>query len=136
VIALDTNVIVRLIVQDDLRQASLVERLIQQASEAEEACFIGDPVLCELEWVLEKSYGAKRADILAAMQELAAREVFSFEDPETFRWALTVYQESKADFSDALIGGRAKARGARTTYTFDRALARQEGFSLLGLNLL
>jgi predicted nucleic-acid-binding protein len=136
VIALDTNIIVRMIVQDDPRQAALAEKLVQRASEAEETCFVGDPVLCELEWVLTKSYGAKRVEVLAAMQELAGRKVFTFEDPDTFRWALTLYQESRADFSDALIGGRAKARGARTTYTFDRALAGQEGFSLLGLSLL
>jgi predicted nucleic-acid-binding protein len=136
VIALDTNIIVRMIVQDEPRQAALAEKLVQQASDARETCFVGDPVLCELEWVLTKSYGAKRADVLAAMQELAMRDVFTFEDLDTFHWALTLYQESKADFSDALIGGRARARGARTTYTFDRALARQEGFSLLGLNLL
>jgi predicted nucleic-acid-binding protein len=55
VIALDTNIIVRMIVQDDPRQAALAEKLVQQASETEEACFIGDPVLCELEWVLTKS---------------------------------------------------------------------------------
>ena len=45
-IALDTNILVRLITQDDPRQAVLAERLIQQATEEGEDCFVSDVVLC------------------------------------------------------------------------------------------
>jgi predicted nucleic-acid-binding protein len=130
-IALDTNILVRLMTQDNPRQAALAERLIQQATEEGEVCFISDVVLCELEWVLENSYGATRSDLLAAMQELALKEIFAFENSDSLQWAITLYRESKAEFSDALIGAKARAQGAVTTYTLDRALSRQEGFSLL-----
>lgn len=130
-IALDTNILVRLITQDDPRQAALAERLVQQATEQGEVCFVSDVVLCELEWVLESCYEATRSDLLTAIQEIAFREIFAFEDSDSLHWAINLYRESKVEFSDALIGAKALAKGARATYTFDRALSHHEGFSLL-----
>lgn len=130
-IALDTNILVRLITQDDPQQATLAERLIRESTEKGEVCFVSDVVLCELEWVLEACYGATRSDVLTAIQEFASREAFSFEDSDALHWAIDLYGKSKAELSDALIGAKAQAQGARTTYTFDRVLARHEGYSLL-----
>ncbi|HEY3567220.1 MAG TPA: type II toxin-antitoxin system VapC family toxin [Thermoanaerobaculia bacterium] len=130
-IALDTNILVRLITQDDPQQAALAERLIQQATEEGEVCFVSDVVLCELEWVLEGCYGATRSDLLAAIQEIASREVFAFEDSDSLHWAIDLFRKSKVELSDALIGARARAKDARTTYTFDRVLSHHEGYSLL-----
>jgi predicted nucleic-acid-binding protein len=130
-IALDTNILVRLITQDDPQQAALVERLIKQATEEGEACFVSDVVLCELEWVLEGCYGATRSDLLTAIQELASREVFAFEDSDSLHWVIELFRKGKVELSDALIGGKARAQGARTTYTFDRVLSHNEGYSLL-----
>ena len=130
-IALDTNILIRLIVRDDPKQTALAERLVETAAENGEPCLATDPVLCEIGWVLESVYGAARSEILAAMQELLAQEVFTFEDREAFQRAVDLCQRSKLDLSDLLIGAKGQARGARTTYTFERPLARQEGFSLL-----
>jgi predicted nucleic-acid-binding protein len=130
-IALDTNILVRLITQDDPQQAALAERLVQQAAEEGETCFVSDVVLCELEWVLEECYGATRSELLTAIQELASREVFACEDSDSLHWAIDLFRKSKVEFSDALIGAKARAKDARTTYTFDRVLSHQEGYSLL-----
>jgi predicted nucleic-acid-binding protein len=131
VIALDTNILIRLLVRDDPGQTALAEWLLQEAADAGEHCFISDPVLCEVEWMLESSYQARRGDVLAAMQELFAGELFVFEDRELLRQVIASYQESKADFSDCIIGAKARARGARTTYTFERVLAQTQGFTRL-----
>lgn len=69
--------------------------------------------------------------ILAAMQEFLAVDLFVFEDREVLREAIVRYQEGKADFSDCLIGAKASTNGARTTYTFERVLAREPGFTRL-----
>ncbi len=130
-IALDTNILVRLITQDDPQQAAVAERLIRQATEEGEVCFVSDVVLCELEWVLEGCYEATRSDLLTAIEELAGREAFTFEDSDALHWAIELYRKSKVGLSDALIGAKARAKGARTTYTFDRPLSHHEGFSLL-----
>ncbi len=128
-IALDTNVLLRLAIGDDPAQARQVAALLQDAAEAEERCLITDIALCELEWVLESAYDAARGDIAATVQELLSQPLFEFEDPERVAAALAAYQAGASDFSDCLIGERARARGARTCYTFDRKLARQPGFS-------
>jgi predicted nucleic-acid-binding protein len=98
VIALDTNILVRLLVRDDPGQTALAERLLQEAADAGEQCFLSDPVLCEVEWVLESSYRAGRGDILAAMQELLAGDLFLFEDREILRQAIARYQEKQSRF--------------------------------------
>lgn len=132
-IALDTNVLIRVLVADDPLQTASAERLLREALTAGESCFISDPVLCEMEWVLDRFYRVPRAEILAAVESLLARtNLFSFEDAAVVRTALDRYQRGRADFSDFLIGAKAEARDARTTFTFDRALARQQGFSILG----
>ncbi|MFP5289224.1 MAG: PIN domain-containing protein [Thermoanaerobaculia bacterium] len=131
-IALDTNVLIRVLTADDPKQTELAERLLREAAEAGESCFVSDPVLCETEWVLDSYYGVPRSGIAAALESLLARRnLFSFEDADVFRKALDAYRQGKAEFSDFLIGAKAEARGARTTFTFDRDLASQQGFSIL-----
>ncbi|NJL29269.1 MAG: type II toxin-antitoxin system VapC family toxin [Thermoanaerobaculia bacterium] len=130
-IAIDTNLLVRLIVEDDPAQAARARALLEAAVADGEPCFLSDPVLCELEWVLESCYDATRQDILLALQDLMACQPFLFEDRDALRRALDAYQKGKADFSDYLIGAKAAIHGAWTTYTFDRALRQTEGFTHL-----
>lgn len=128
-IALDTNVLVRLVVRDDPQQLAQAEKLLLATAEQGEACLLTDPVLCELEWVLESSYRASRADILATLQELFSQNLFAFENRGTVLTAIERYQAGKGDFSDYLIGAKGQTQGARVTFTFDRALRAQDGFS-------
>lgn len=130
-IALDTNIVVRLIVRDDPAQAALAERLLREIAEAGERALVPDPVLCELVWVLEGSYRASRTEIEDAFRALLESDLFEFEHRGAVQEALDLYRRAKGDFADFLIGAKARLRGARVVYTFDRALARHEGFSLL-----
>lgn len=130
-IAFHTNVLVRLLVRDDLEQFEVASRSLGEAAEAGEQCFVSDAVLCETEWVLTSVYGASRADVLAAFHELSVDERFRLDRPEAIPDVLLAYERGKAELSDYLIGQRARAAGARTTFTFDRALRGQGGFTLL-----
>jgi predicted nucleic-acid-binding protein len=130
-IALDTNLIVRLVVQDDPGQVAIAERILRTAVERGEPCFLSDPVLCELEWVLTSCYKAQHNEILAAVQELLAQELFHFENRDAVRQALDAYQTGKADFSDYLIGAKGHTHGAKTTFTFDRNLRGRPEFTVL-----
>ena len=131
-IAVDTNVLVRLLVDDDPEQKARAQQLLEATAEAGEPCLISDPVLCELAWVLSSNYRARRAEIGAAVQSLLGRPLFVFEDRQVVLTAFEAYQRGKADLSDYLIGARAQAQGARTTWTFDRGLRGHPGFSWLG----
>lgn len=131
-IAVDTNVLVRLIVADDLEQAAQAHQLIEGAIQQGVTCFVSDPVLCELEWVLTSSYRTSRAEVVAAFRGLLDNAVFVFEDRAALVTAIESYQQTRADLSDHLISVKAHAYGAATTWTFERALRRCAGFSLLG----
>ena len=130
-VALDTNVVVRLLVNDDKAQGRRARALLSQAIEAGEPCLVTPPVLCELVWVLESVYGARHADIVAAVQALLSHPAVSVDEPDIVRAALDAFQRSRGDYADHLIGALSIARKARTTYTFDQSLKRVEGFTLL-----
>lgn len=130
-IALDTNVIVRLIVEDDPGQLAVAREIVAAAEAAGETCLLTDVVLCEIEWVLVSAYGATRADVLAAIQALAGESLFDFEDRARLHRALDSYQRGRGDLSDYLISQTATALGARTTFTFDRGLAGDPGLTIL-----
>jgi len=131
VIAFDTNVLVRLLVRDEPEQFAAATAILERAVEAGDACYLCDTVLCETEWVLTTVYDASRADVLAAFHEITSDGRFALEGPDEISQALAAYERGKAQLSDYLIGERSRARGARTTYTFDRGLRNREGFTLL-----
>jgi predicted nucleic-acid-binding protein len=131
-IAVDTNVLVRLFVSDDPEQTALVQGLIENAIDAGTTCFVSAPVLCELEWVLASTYRASRTEVLAAIERLLEDPLFVFEDRNVLLQALAAYRQSRAQFADHLIGARAQAFGAETAWTFDRGLRNRAGFSILG----
>lgn len=95
------------------------------------ACSPGcEPInLCELEWVLSSVYEVPKAAIIETLRHLLDAEEFAFLDRAAVASALSGYEGGSADFSDYLIGASAARAGAATTYTFDRALRRADGFS-------
>lgn len=130
-IALDTNVLIRLLIEDDPKQTLVARELLEGKIANGETCFVSDPVLCEIEWVLVSCYGVPRERLLAIVQEFASNSHFVFEDRTVLRGALDAYTHGKGDLSDYLIHGKAMAREARATYTFDRGLRGTEGVVVL-----
>jgi predicted nucleic-acid-binding protein len=130
-IALDTNVLVRFLVRDDEGQAVRARTLVEACRVAGDTCLVSNPVLCELEWVLEGVYRASRSDVVAAVRMLLTTPPFVLEDAPLLERALQMYSKGKGDLSDYILGEIAGAHGARTTYTFDRDLRKAEAFTLL-----
>ncbi|MGB5879223.1 MAG: type II toxin-antitoxin system VapC family toxin [Thermoanaerobaculia bacterium] len=130
-IGLDTNVVVRLMIEDDETQARRARRLLDEAAERDEPVFISDIVLSELEWVLDSAYQVPRHRILAAVNALAGDTRFCFEDQNRVTSALGLYQRGKGDLADYLLGLQGEKEGAQTTFTFDRALRGDARFTLL-----
>ena len=118
--------------EDHPIQAKRARQLLESIQERGEQCFISDPVLCEIEWVLDSAYGASRRDVATAIQRILTSALFVVEDAASVQLALDLFSRGKGDFSDYLLGIRGQKRGARTTYTFDRDLRGAEGFTLLG----
>ncbi len=129
-IGVDTNVLVRILVEDDRAQLQRARAVLDEAAERSEKVFVSDIVLAELHWVLEDAYEVPRSKILQAIQGLVASARFEFEDTDRVNEALSLYQGGKAELSDYLLGLQASRRGARTTFTFDRALRDDVHFTL------
>ena len=95
-IAVDTNVLVRLIAQDDAAQVARAARLFQR-----EQVWIAKTVLLETEWVLRRLYGFTPQDITDALQGLAGLSAVHLEDPVAVNQALS-WLDAGVDFADGL----------------------------------
>jgi predicted nucleic-acid-binding protein len=130
-IGLDTNVLVRYLVEDDKGQADRVQRLLAAARTRGEAVYVSLMVLCETYWVLRSVLDRPRTDILDAVESLLTVDVFQIEEQDAVRHALQSSRKGKGDFADHLIGHLHLSRGCRHTATFDRALRGAPGFTML-----
>lgn len=131
-IAFDTNVLLRLLLNDDAHQAAQAQSLLERAIAVADRILLPDIVLCEMEWVLESVYEFPKARIAETLLRLLDAEEFAFANRPAVVRAVASYQKGAADFSDYLIGESATVAGASTTYTFGRALQGQAGFSRPG----
>ena len=129
-IGLDTNVLVRYLVQDEPHQARLATRLIESCN-ADNPGYVCLPVLIELVWVLGGAYGYARRDIAEVLQELLTVAELRIEQPDQARQALEAYAAGAADFADYLLGVLNAAQGCKTTYTFDKRAAKSNWHTLL-----
>ena len=116
-IALDTNVVVRLLVNDHEDQHRLAYDVV-----AAGPVFVTLAVLMETEWVLRKAYGFSRPEILAALQGLVGLEQLTVDDGRGAKLVLTAF-EAGFDFADAVH--LVQARPAEKFATFDLALLRK-----------
>ncbi|MBD2430253.1 MULTISPECIES: PIN domain-containing protein [Fischerella] len=128
---LDTNVIVRYLVRDDLEQWKLADEYIKQVKASGETCFINNIVLCELVWVLKTSYKLSRIEITDVIEKILKTDAFDFENREAALWSLQQMKKGKADFSDYLIGKLNEQAGCSETVTFDAKLQGTQGIRLL-----
>lgn len=127
VIGLDTNVLVRYVTGDDLLQWQLAAEVIEAEGQL---CFLSNIVLCEFVWVLRgKPYQFTRQQISDTLETMFLSSTFEFEDRSAIYQALQRMKGGKADFSDYLIGTIAHQAGCSTTYSFDRKLIGQKGFT-------
>ena len=131
-IALDTNVLVRLVLHDDEAQARAAERLFIRARRNQTPLFVADVVLCELVWVLKRRAGVSRADIVDTLDRLLRTELIVVSDAAIAENALAAYRAGKGDFADYLIREQSRAMRATEVVTFDRALKGENGFRVLG----
>lgn len=127
-IALDTNVLVRFLVEDDQRQAVDAAALVECTIAADEVLFISDVVLCEVVWVLAGSYRVSRAQIGTTLRELLRAKHLAFAAPDQLVRALDAFTKGKGDFADYVIREHGRAAGCDAVATFDRALLREQGF--------
>ena len=129
-IGLDTNVLVRYIMQDDAKQSALANKLIEGLTEASPG-YISLVAIVELVWVLESAYDLTRQQVTAALRNLLSVNVFKVDRVAVIASALRAYAEGTADVADCLIERSSALAGCRCTMTFDRAAAKTGGMILI-----
>ena len=133
-IGLDTNVLVRYLVQDEPKQAARATRLIEEELSVSEPGFISLVVLVELCWVLKRLYSASTDELLATVEDLLNTPRFQLDRRDVVAATvqfMKVREGAKAGFADALIAQLASAQGCSRIVSFDKAAARSAGMSLL-----
>lgn len=127
-IAIDTNVLLRYLLDDDLEQSEQAAALIT----GRRMILVTDVVLAETLWTLKgKKYQLKKAELVAVVETLFQEKNIQFEDDQVVWQALSDYRQSKgvkgkeADFADTLIINKArfmaklKRQKLSGVYTFD-----------------
>lgn len=130
-IGLHTNVVVRYLAQDDLRQSAAATRVFEKTLTPEKPGFVSVVTVCEIAWVLAECYRADRDRIRTVIEGLLGSKQVQVQSAELVWKALRAWKGSAADFSDALIGELALSEGAAKTLTFDKAAAKLASFELL-----
>lgn len=129
--ALDTNVLVRFLVRDDLPQLAAAKRLIEDCVEAGEKLYVPVSVSLELEWVLRSNFSLNKSTVVQTLSDLLSTRELSFESEGALEAALAQYSQTSADYSDCLHVALAGAAGAQPLWTFDRAASRLDGARLV-----
>lgn len=129
-IGLDTNVVLRYIVQDDPEQAEIANRIFEHELSASNNGYICSIVLCEIVWVLLRSYKQKKTKIIEVVRTILLADNIDVEHRDSVWKALREYETGDADFSDYLIAHINQEGGASVTLTCDKAASTHRLFRL------
>ena len=129
--SVDTNVLVRLIAQDDPPQAQAVDRLFVRHASAGEMLLVPVTVMLELEWVLRSRLSQTKEQVLETLDRLLTLVELTFESENAVEQALLDYREGPADFGECLHLALARQEQALPFYTFDKKATRALGAQAL-----
>lgn len=125
--ALDTNMLVRFVVQDDADQLTMARRLIARYVDRGRSLFVPLSVWLELEWVLRSRYRFTKDQVLHALAQLLAARELSFENEAALELALLYYRQGVADFSDCVHAALVAQAHRQPFWTFDEKASRLAG---------
>ena len=121
-LAVDTNVLVRLLARDDARQARAADHAVAKGA------WVSHLVLAEAIWVLDAVYGRTAKQLIAALDLLLVHESLVLQDADVVSAALSQFRaKPMLGFSDCLVLEVARKAGHLPLATFDRALAKLGG---------
>ena len=129
-IGLDTNVLVRYIMQDDPKQSPMATGLIESL-DSDNPGYITMVSVVELYWVMTSSYELSGQQVIQALQAILRTKQLLVERADQVMRALRVFDEGKADLADCLIERSAAGAGCTQTMTFDVGASKHAGMALI-----
>ena len=130
-IGVDTNVLLRLVVNDDPAQNDLVKAFFAKRS-VDDPAYVGLVVIAEFTWLLGRHYGYSKTQIADVLIGLLDSVDLVIERPELVQEAALLSREPRIDFADVLIARLGQEHQCTTTVTFDRNAAKR----IAGMDLL
>lgn len=130
-ISLDTNVLVRLLTNDDPKQVRQARRALDAALAEGRTVWVSALVLCELVWVLQGLYKYDKKQIIIALDALLTFSGIEVQSPHLVKKSLDVLTGNAADFADILLGLLSADAGADYVLTFDKKASQLATHQLL-----
>lgn len=128
-IGLDTNVLVRYLVQDDPAQSAAATQIIEVLTEDNQG-FVSLVTIAELYWVLRRGYRLDESRTAGIVRGLLDSVELEVQEPDAVRRAVS-RTTGEGDFADALIAELGTVAGCRHTVTFDTKASKLPGMRLL-----
>ncbi len=129
-IGLDTNVLVRYVMQDDPKQSPKANRLIESLT-VDQPGFISLVSVLEIYWVLTSCYQLTGEQVKQALDALLRTKQFVVDQAGPVLQALRAWTPGLADFADCLIERTAASAGCDSVMTFDVGAAKHAGMTLI-----
>jgi predicted nucleic-acid-binding protein len=127
-IGLDTNVLLRLFVEDDPAQGERAHRFVGAAT-AVEPCVVNPIVLAEFAWTLARRYKRKRPEVARLIEGVLSMDDLEIPYRQAAQGALVAYRAGKADYPDYFLAEINAELGCASTATFDTAALDSPAFS-------
>jgi predicted nucleic-acid-binding protein len=130
-IALDTNVLLRYLTQDDPTQSIRATEIIERRLTEEEPGFVSLVSILEVVWVLRSLFKRSQQEIANDIEMILAADTLEVQNEQEVYYAVVSLRSGIGTFEDALIGSLGAWRGCSVTLTFDEdAAKRLHGFQL------
>ena len=129
-IGLDTNILVRYLVQDDPIQSAKATEIMERRLTEDSPGFVSIVATVETVWVLERAYGLANREIAAAVERMLQTEVLVVENEQEVFTAMVALKQGRGSFADGLIAELGTRAGCVRTLTFDQKAVRLRGFAL------
>ena len=129
-IGVDTNIVIRLLLEDSSapEQSDQARSLVATVGQP---LLVAVPVIAEIAWVARGIFRLGKAEVVALLTTLLAHPDFVVAERHAVQAALDAYKTSRADFTDHLVAALNRASGCTTTLTFDKTAAKSPDFTLL-----
>ena len=130
-IGLDTNILLRLWLNDAPAQNKRIDALLAEHGGTPESLLVTDVVLVEAVWTLRSAFDQNKAEQLLAIRSLLNETAFAFEDRDAVTQAADMFEHGSCGFSDCLVVAKHARHGCDFTATFDRGMRKLPRVKLL-----
>ena len=130
-IGIDTNILLRLWLNDDPAQSKRIDVLLAKYGNSPGSLLVTDVVLVEAVWTLRSAFDQSKAAQLSAVSSLLGETAFAFENREAVVNALALFEAASCGFSDCLVVAKHASQACEFTATFDRGMRKLPGIRLI-----